>query len=166
LNIALYGFMGVGKTTIGKLLATRLNYEFIDMDTEIEKRMGMPISKIFQIHGEIKFRQIEAQLVEELSRRDRLVIACGGGAIADPDNAEALRGSAKMVYLTASIEEIIRRTSLDNSRPLLDVPNLTEVASSLLEKRKPIYLQYAEATVDTTGRTPDEIASTIMEELK
>lgn len=166
MNIALYGFMGVGKTTVGRLLAERLGYGFVDMDIEIEKDTGMSISDIFRIHGEPRFRQLEAELVQELVKRDRLVIACGGGVVADQLKAETLKGSSRMVYLTASLDEIVKRTSADNSRPLLDVESPAEKASSLYEARKPIYTRYADVTVDTTDKTPVEVVEAILEELK
>ena len=166
MNIAVYGFMGVGKTTIGELLAENLGYDFIDMDAEIEKREGTTIREIFRVKGEPKFRQLESKLVKELSQRDGLVIACGGGAVADPDNAETLRKTSRMVYLTASIEEVINRTISDNNRPLLEVQNPVAVASELLEQRKPVYTKYAEITVDTTDMTPDEVVEIVLEALK
>jgi len=166
LNIALYGFMGVGKTTVGKLLAERLGYTFIDMDDEIEKMAGMSISEIFTRLGEPSFRQMESKLIEDISRKDGYVIACGGGAIANPYNAERLSASAGMVYLTAQVDEIIKRTSGDNSRPLLNVPNPHEVASSLLADREPTYKRYADIIVDTTGFTPEEVVSAILEAIR
>lgn len=166
MNIAVYGFMGVGKTTIGKLLAERLGYGFIDMDMEIEKRTGTTISEIFRKQGEAKFRQLESELVKELAEKNKLVIACGGGAIANKENAETMKGSARMVYLTASIPEIIKRTRRDNDRPLLDVPDPLQTASILLEKREPIYRMYAEIIIDTTELTPVEVVERISEELR
>ncbi len=166
MNIALYGFMGVGKTTVGQLLAEKLNYDFIDMDVEIEKNAGMAISEIFRLHGEPWFRERETELVMKLSKRDRMVIACGGGAIVNPVNAEKLRASSRMVYLSAFLDEIIRRTNEDNSRPLLDVPNSVEVAFKLLMKREPVYRKYAEVTVDTTNIAPEDAVSNILEALK
>ena len=165
MNIALYGFMGVGKTTVGTLLAKQLGYGFVDMDVEIEKNTGMPISEIFRIKGEAKFRELESQLVDELSQKDGLVIACGGGVVADAAKAEKLRATSRMVYLTASLDEIVRRTSVDNNRPLLDVFDPVETASKLLAKREPVYMKYAEITVDTTGKTPEKVVSTILEAL-
>lgn len=158
--------MGVGKTTIGRLLAERLGFDFIDMDEEIEKRMGITISEIFRVKGESRFRELESELVKELSQRDGLVIACGGGAIANPENAETLRKSSKMVYLTASIDEIIKRTKQDNSRPLLLVQDLKKVASELYEQRKPVYKKYAEATVDTTDKNTEEVVEMVLEAIK
>ena len=166
MNIAIYGFMGVGKTTIGKLLADMLGYDFVDMDEEIEKREGIPISDIFRVKGESRFRELESRLVKELSQNDGLIIACGGGAIADIKNAEILLKSSRMVYLTASIEEIIERTYNDNSRPLLKVNNPEKVASEIFEQRKPVYTKYAEITVDTTGMTPMEVVKMVLEALK
>jgi len=166
LNIAVYGFMGVGKTTIGKLLAERIGYDFIDMDIEIEKRTGTTISEIFRKQGEAKFRQLESELVKELAEKNKLVIACGGGALANKENAETMKGSARMVYLTASIPEIIKRTRRDNDRPLLDVPDPLQTASILLEKREPIYRMYAEIIIDTTELTPVEVVERISEELR
>lgn len=166
MNIALYGFMGVGKTTVGKLLAERLGYTFIDMDDEIEKTAGMSVSEIFTRLGEPSFRQMESKLIEELSRKDGYVIACGGGAIANPYNAERLSASAGMVYLTAEVDEIIKRTSGDNSRPLLNVPNPHEVVSNLLADRALTYKKYAEIIVDTTGFSPEEVVSAIVEAIR
>lgn len=166
MNIAVYGFMGVGKTTIGGLLAEKLGYSFIDMDTEIEKREKTTISEIFRNQGEAKFRQLESNLIKELALKDRLIIACGGGAIADPENAETLQKVSRMIYLTASIQEIIKRTSEDNSRPLLETENPEQVASELYEKRKPVYTRYAEITVNTTGKSPSEIVDKILEALR
>ena len=166
MNIAVYGFMGVGKTTIGRLLAERLSIDFIDMDTEIEKREETTIREIFRVQGESRFRQLEANLIKELSQQDGLVIACGGGAIADPENAETLSKASRMVYLTASIKEIIERTNQDNSRPLLEVENPDTVAAELYERRKPVYTKYAEVTIDTTGKTPDEVVEKVLEAMK
>jgi shikimate kinase len=166
LNIAVYGFMGVGKTTIGELLAEKLGYRFVDMDAEIEHREGEKISTIFRKQGEQYFRELESELIRELAELDEQVIACGGGAVVDPLNAETLSASASMVYLTASVEEIINRTRDDDTRPLLAVDDPKNAALMLLEKRKPIYERYAEVTVDTTGLTPDKVVETILEALK
>ena len=165
MNIAVYGFMGVGKTTVGMLLANKLGYEFVDMDMQIEKNEGASIKEIFQKHGEPKFRKLESKLVEKLSQRDRLVISCGGGVVANTINAEVLKSTSKMVYLTATIDEILRRSSSDNSRPLLNVKNQKEQASKLYEARRPVYSRYADITIDTTSKTPDEVIDAILEEL-
>lgn len=163
--IAVYGFMGVGKTTIGSLLAEKIGYTFIDMDNEIERREGVPISEIFGEQGESRFRELESELVTELAEKNGLVIACGGGTLASPENAEKLKNIAVFVYLTASIEEVITRTSINNTRPLLDVPDPHTTALELLNRRRPTYERYAEITINTTGKTPELIVSEIMEAL-
>jgi len=166
LNIAVYGFMGVGKTTIGGLLAERLGYSFVDMDAEIERREDTKISTIFKEKGESYFRRLESELVQSLIKSDEQVIACGGGTVANRDNAEALKSVARMVYLTASITEIINRTKNDSSRPLLDVDDPKNTALLLLEKRKPIYEKHAEVTIDTNGLAPRVVVEKILEELR
>ncbi len=165
MNIAVYGFMGVGKTTTGALLAEALGYEFIDMDVEIEKREGKPIPRIFSEEGEPRFREMERDLVTELSRRNSTVIGCGGGALADHVNAEKLRETSTLVYLTASVEEILRRTGLENNRPLLKVDDPRKKIIELLGNRRSIYERYAEVTVDTTGKTPVQVMSEIKEKM-
>ncbi len=166
MNIAVYGFMGVGKTTTGALLADALGYEFIDMDVEIEKREGKTIPRIFGEDGEPRFRELERDLVMELSKKDATVIGCGGGALADHVNAEKLRETSTLVYLTASVDEILRRTGLDNNRPLLQVDDPRKKIIELLGNRRSIYERYAEVTVDTTGKTPEKIVDEIRGKMK
>lgn len=161
MNIAVYGFMGVGKTTTGQLLADALGYEFIDMDVEIEQREGKSIPKIFSEDGEPRFRELERDLVTELSKRDHTVIGCGGGALADLVNAEKLRETSTLVYLTASVDEILERTGKENNRPLLELDDPRKQVEELLEKRRLIYERYAEVTVDTTLLTPAQVVEEI-----
>jgi len=161
MNVAVYGFMGVGKTTSGALLAEALGYEFIDMDDEIEKRTGKTIPEIFMENGETRFRELERDLVMELSRKDGYVIGCGGGALADLVNAEALRESSTLVYLTASVDEILERTGKESHRPLLRVDDPRKTVEELIAKRKPVYERYAEVMIDTTGKTPESVADEI-----
>ena len=166
MNIVVYGFMGVGKTTVGELLAQNLGYEFIDMDNEIEKRERATINEIFQIYGESKFRKLESMLVKELSEKDKVVISCGGGVIINKDNAETLSRNSWMIHLTASIGEIIERTKFDKNRPLLKVNNRLNTVSELYELRKPIYHKYADITIDTTGKNPVKIVEMVLEAIK
>ena len=161
MNVAVYGFMGVGKTTSGALLAEALGYEFIDMDDEIEKRTGKTIPEIFMDDGEARFRELERDLVRELSGKDGYVIGCGGGALADLVNAEALRESSTLVYLTASVDEILERTGKESHRPLLKVDDPRKTVEELIAKRRPVYERYAEVTIDTTDKTPKEVADEI-----
>ena len=165
MNVAIYGFMGVGKTTSGALLAEALGYEFIDLDDEIEKRTGKTIPEIFMDDGEPRFRELERDLVIELSRKDGYVIGCGGGAMADLVNAEALRESSTLVYLTASVEEILERTGKESHRPLLKVDDPRKTVEKLIAKRKPVYERYAEVIIDTTGKTPETVSDEIRGQL-
>ena len=165
MNVAIYGFMGVGKTTSGALLAEALGYKFIDMDDEIEKRTGKTIPEIFMDDGETRFRELERDLVMELSRKDGYVIGCGGGALADLVNAEALRESSTLVYLTASVDEILDRTGEDSHRPLLKVDDPRKTVEELIAKRRHVYERYAEIMIDTTGKTPESVAEEIRGQL-
>lgn len=166
MNIALYGFMGVGKTSTGKHLARSLGYEFVDMDDEIERREGRTILEIFKEDGEPKFRELERDLVTDLSNRENTVIGCGGGALVDLVNAEKLRESSTLVYLTASVETILERTSRRNTRPLLNVKNPREKVEELLGMRKTIYERWAEITINTNDKSPSQVAEEIRESLK
>jgi shikimate kinase len=165
MNIAVYGFMGVGKTTVGELLAEALGYKFIDMDDEIEKRTGKTIPKIFSDDGESWFRELERDLVMELSGKEGYVIGCGGGALADLVNAEALRESCTLVYLTASVDEILERTGQESHRPLLKVDDPQKTVDDLIKKRRPVYELYAEIEVDTTGKAPETVVEEIRRQL-
>ena len=161
MNVAVYGFMGVGKTTSGALLAEAMGYEFIDMDDEIERRTGKTIPEIFMDDGETRFRELERDLVRELSGKDSYVIGCGGGALADLVNAEALRVSSTLVYLTASVDEILERTGKESHRPLLKVDAPRKTVEELIANRRPVYERYAEVKIDTTDKTPEDVADEI-----
>ncbi len=165
MNIAVYGFMGVGKTTSGAILAEALGYRFIDMDAEIEKRTGKTIPEIFSEDGEPRFREHERDLVRELSRKNGYVIGCGGGALADLVNAEALRESSTLVYLTANVDEILERTGKEHHRPLLRVDDPRKTVEALIKKREPLYERYAEIKIDTTGKSPEAVAEEIRRQL-
>ncbi len=166
MNIALYGFMGVGKSTTGAHLARSLGYEFIDMDAEIERREGKTILEIFRDDGEPKFRELERDLVTDLSKREDTVIGCGGGALVDLVNAEKLRETSTLVYLTASVDTILERTGRRNTRPLLNVENPREKVEELLGMRRTIYERWAEITINTTGKTQSQVAEEIREKMK
>jgi len=165
MNVAVYGFMGVGKTTSGVLLAEALGYKFIDMDDEIEERTGKTIPQIFSEDGESRFRELERDLVMELSGKKGYVIGCGGGALADLVNAEALRESSTLVYLTATVDEILERTGKESHRPLLKVNDPRKTVEDLIKKRRPVYERYAEIEIDTTGMTPEAVAEKIRRKL-
>ena len=157
-NIVLTGFMGTGKTTAGRLLATRLGFEFVDTDAIIEERHG-PIAGIFSGRGEGAFRVIERGIAGELAERDQLVIATGGGMMLDPANVELLSSNGRVFCLVAEPETILARVTADASRverPLLAGPDPLQRINDLLAERLPAYGDFVQ--VSTEARSPDEIA--------
>ena len=165
MNVALFGFMGVGKTTVGRLLATQLGYTFVDSDAEVEKEAGMRVGEVFASLGEPVFRAMEHGVVQRLSAGDEQVIALGGGAVLDPINIESLRRSSRMVLLTASPEEISIRTRLDTTRPLLAGRARVRIRR-LLDERRERYMAAADMVVDTNGVPPIRVAEAIKERLE
>jgi len=151
-NIALIGFMGTGKTAVGKLLAGRLGKEFIELDAFIEKKAGKTIPEIFARDGEIAFRELEIEVTKDVAERENAVMACGGGVVLNQINIDRLRVHSVIVYLTASPEAILERTASDrDERPLLVAEDKTAKVKSLLEFRRPFYERAADITVDTSG---------------
>jgi len=138
-NIALVGFMGVGKSTVGQVLASLLGFEFIDTDRVIETRTGRRIADIFAEEGESAFRALEARMVAELETRSGLVISTGGGLIVNPENLASLRGHALIVCLWASPAVIFDRVRHQSHRPLLQTPDPQARIAELLEVRRPAY---------------------------
>ena len=157
-NIVLTGFMGTGKTTVGRLLAEHLGFEVIDTDALIENRFG-PIPQIFQQHGEPRFREIEREVATELGQMSGLVIATGGRMMLDPTNIQSLTRNGRVFCLAATPDEIMQRVTADHGaveRPLLAVPDPRQRIVELLAERTPEYRRFAQLTTD--GRTPEAIA--------
>jgi shikimate kinase len=159
-NLALVGFMGVGKSTVGQQVAAALSFEFLDTDGWIEETVGMPIARIFAEHGEAHFRTCEAMLVAELAQRERLVIATGGGLAANPDHLASLKSHALVVCLWASPEAVWERVKHQTHRPLLQTENPEARIRSLLAKREPSYRQ-ADILVNTEFRTLKELVGQV-----
>jgi shikimate kinase len=162
-NVVLTGFMGTGKTTVGRLLAARLGYEFVDTDAIIEERHG-PIPQIFADHGERTFRTYEREVAAELAARDGLVIATGGRMMLDPVNAEALGTGAHVFCLTAHLDTILARVTaagVADERPLLAGPDVEERIALLLEARAGAYAEFAQIATDlrTAEAVADELAA-------
>ncbi|MDH3302026.1 MAG: shikimate kinase [Acidimicrobiia bacterium] len=160
-NIVLTGFMGTGKTTIGRLLAVDLGFEFVDTDAVISERHG-PIADIFAERGEAAFRAIEQDLAAELAERSRLVIATGGRMMLDPANVATLGRNSRVFCLVADPDEIHRRVSADTARierPLLSVPDPRARIGELLAERRNGYERFIQITTD--DRTPGVIAAEI-----
>jgi shikimate kinase len=156
-NIILTGFMATGKTTIGKLLADQLGYEFVDTDTLIAERSGQSIAEIFREKGEAAFREMEADIARELSDRDGLVISTGGRLMLDPVNAAVLSRQGRVFCLGASPDEIFERVSKDNHvrRPLIEFPDPMQRIIELMQQREGDYGRFSQLV--TSGKTPDEV---------
>ncbi len=164
-NIALVGFMGAGKTVVGKALSRQLGMIFIDSDEAIVEREHRSISDIFAKDGEPYFRKVEKEVIKEISQRDGLVIACGGGAVLDRDNMLNLQINGVVIYLQSSPDVIFERTENYTHRPLLNVENPQKQIEDILKARTPFYSQ-ADYTVDTSKLTIDEVVNKILEILK
>jgi shikimate kinase len=160
-NIALIGFMGTGKSSVGRLVASHLHFDFVDTDELIESRAGRTISDIFAQAGEEAFRQIEKQVVAELAHARRVVISSGGGLAAQPDNLASLREHALIVCLWASPEAIWERVRHQTHRPLLDDPDPQGRIRTLLAAREPYYRQ-ADVLVNTEMRSVKEVAHHVL----
>jgi len=166
MNLVLIGYRATGKTTLARLLAEQLGWEWIDADVEIERRAGKSIARIFAEDGEPAFRDLEAEVIADLCRRRQLVLAAGGGAPMRPESRRAMRASGKVVWLKALPETILARMSADATtagrRPdLTDKGGLEEILQ-LLARREPVYRQSAHLEVDTEGKSPETIAAEIL----
>ena len=155
-NLYLVGFMGVGKSAIGRRVARALGYRFIDSDHQIEKQAGMKIPRIFETEGEARFRAYERAFVEEGHPAHGCVVACGGGLVIQPGMIERLKARGIVVCLFASVESIIKRTSRNRNRPLLQVADPEARIRELLAEREPIYMR-AGACITTEGRSIAEV---------
>lgn len=162
-NTILTGFMGSGKTTVGKLLAQKLGYEFIDTDRLIEMRCGMTIQELFKIRGEKVFRTMEAKTACELGAGQGMVISTGGKLMLDPANAQALGAGGQVFCLVASPEETLRRVAADTGakRPLLETTNPLDRITELLQQRQDGYNMFCQ--IVTTGKSPEEVADSLLE---
>ena len=161
-NIILTGFMATGKTTVGKLLADRLGYEFVDTDELIVRRSGLSVADIFNTQGEAAFRKMEAAIAKELGEMQGLVVATGGGLMMDAGNAAALSQSGRVFCLLAAPKEILQRGSKEKHvrRPLLEVPDPMERIVELIKQREQNYTKFYQ--LDTTTLTPEEVTRRII----
>ena len=163
-NIVLTGFMGTGKTEVGRILSRMLGYSLIDVDSEIEREQQMAITDIFRQYGEPGFRDRESAVIKGLSGIDRAVIATGGGAVLRQENMDNLRRKGVIVCLTATPEAILKRVAGNIDRPLLQVEDPLRKIRELLEFRKPYY-ERADVIVDTEDRDPLEVAEEIVKRI-
>ena len=149
-NIVLTGFMATGKSSVGRIVADSIGYVCIDVDTLIEQEAGVSVSKIFEVEGEMSFRERETHIIKHISSLRNVVISTGGGAMILPENRELLKKSGMIVCLEASIDEILKRAGRRETRPLINVENPHEAIRKLLEDRKPFYSE-ADIRIDTSG---------------
>ena len=157
--------MGAGKSAVGRQLARLMHMEFVDSDEEIENRTGVDIPFIFEKEGEDGFRKREARVIDELSARQGIVLATGGGAVLDPQNRSFLGGRGFVIYLHTTVKQQFDRTHRGRNRPLLDGDNNEQVLEDLMAVRDPLYREIADLVVETDGRRVKEVAVEIRETL-
>ncbi|MDP3850926.1 MAG: shikimate kinase [Luteolibacter sp.] len=164
-NIVLIGFMGCGKSTVGRELHHRLGYPLVDMDLVIESRAGKPISAIFADEGETAFRDMETRLLMELaeSTAPRQIISTGGGVVGRSENRTLLRDLGYVVWLDAPVSVILERTGKSRARPLLQDDDPAARARKLMAEREPLYQETAHLKLDTAGLDSAELATGILE---
>lgn len=165
-NIFLIGFMGAGKTTIGRILAKKLNKRFIDSDQEIEDRTGTSIQMIFKTEGEDSFRHREVQIISELSKQYNIILATGGGAILNTKTRSLLKKRGTVIYLRTKINQILKRTIKDSNRPLLQPTiNLKKRLEQLLKNREPYYKEIADLIFETNYYNIQSLVKVIINKL-
>lgn len=164
-NIVLIGFMGTGKTSAGKLLASRLGYTFIDTDQCIEKENKMTINDMFLNYGESYFREKESELAEKVAQMHHVVISTGGGIILNADNMKYFQQTGTIIALTADVDVILERTSRRNERPLLERENRRQIIMDLLNTRKNLYNK-GQFVVDTSHLSPLQVTDEILKYLR
>jgi shikimate kinase len=159
------GLMGAGKTTVGRLLAKRSNKDFVDLDHEIEASTGVRIPMIFEIEGEVGFRDRETHLLVDLSSRKNMVLATGGGVILRPENRIALKQMGTVIYLNATPKVLFDRTRRDRNRPLLQVADPLKKLEELYAQRDPLYREVADIIIDTRPGAVAQIVAQVEKEL-
>ena len=160
-NIYLVGFMGTGKTVVGEILAKKMAKEFIEMDAVIEEKQGLEIVDIFTQQGEAYFRSLEKILLGSLSKREDLIVSCGGGLVCDQANLKLLKETGVVFALTASVSTIYQRTKKHTHRPILNVDNPQEKIKQLLVDRASCYDQ-AQYSINTDNLSPEEVVDKIL----
>ena len=163
-NIVLLGFMGTGKSSVGRMLAKRLQRPFIDTDQKIETDYKKTIPEIFAEHGEEGFRKIEQEVIAEVSGMKGVIISTGGGSVLRKANVDALRQNGILITLTASAKVIIERVRLKKNRTLLNLPDLDEFIKKLINEREPFY-SVGDLIVDTTESALHEVTNKIIDYL-
>jgi len=165
-NIILVGPMGSGKTTIGRRLSERLSLDFFDSDHEIINTTGVSIDHIFDVEGEKGFRTREYDVLKKLCNMPNIVLATGGGAVIIEKNRELMKKSDLVVYLSSSIDQILRRTAKSKNRPLLEKSNnRRKTIADIIKARDPLYTEVASLIIDTNGKKLNKVIDEIVEAL-
>ncbi|NWF95612.1 MAG: shikimate kinase [Candidatus Thorarchaeota archaeon] len=164
-NIALIGFMGTGKTVVGQALSSSINRPFVDTDLLIQKRAGKTIRQIFDSDGEQRFRDLESEVIEEVSGLDGYVISHGGGAVLRPENRWNIRKNSIVILLRASATTVFSRVSRSGERPLLTDRDRFDKICSLLRAREELYYKTMDLVIDTDSMTVLEVVEAIRRRL-
>jgi len=165
-SIFLVGPMGSGKSTVGRALANKIGYQFLDSDREIEARCGVDIPTIFDYEGEAGFRDRESRMISELTQLPGIVLATGGGSILREENRVCLRERGHVILLQVDINEQLRRVAFDSNRPLLQTDDPAARLKALMQEREPIYKSVANIEVSTDSRRMYHVVSRILRHLK
>jgi len=165
-RIFLVGLMGAGKSTIGKQLAKVLNKTFVDSDREIETQTGATIPLIFELEGEAGFRRRECEMIDKLTQQADTVLATGGGAVLNEDNRRLLHERGVVVYLHATVEQLLERTRMDRNRPLLQTEDPRARLEQLTEQRDPLYREVADIIIDTGKVSIREVVQQLVEQIE
>lgn len=164
-NVVLTGFMGTGKSSVGRLLADRLGFSYRDLDALIVAEEGISINEIFARHGEPLFRALETEVVRRMAREERCVVSTGGGAVIATENRRLLRQAGVVVNLTASVDEVCRRLREETDRPLLKDDRSGERIAAMMAEREQFYAD-AELRIDTTGKSVEDVVAEIIRYLE
>jgi len=165
-NLILVGPMGSGKTTIGRRLSERLTLDFFDSDHEIVNTTGVSIDHIFDVEGEKGFRARESDVLKKLCSMPNIVLATGGGAIILKENRELMKKASSIIYLSSSVDQILRRTAKSKTRPLLEKSNnRRKTITDIVEARDPLYREVSSHIIDTNGKKLNEVIDEIIEAL-
>lgn len=165
-NIVLIGFMGSGKTSMGRFLSRELDYDFFDTDKELENVTGLKVNQIVKKYGKIRFASEERLIVKKLAAMENTIIATGGGFIDNEENINALKDGSVFVFLDVDDEVIIDRLKRRKVRPFTEKGSLPELVRKTYGARRPVYERYADITVNTTDHTLEEAAEEIVERLR
>jgi shikimate kinase len=164
-NLFLIGPMGAGKSAVGRQLARMLHLDFVDSDDEIESRTGVDIPFIFEKEGEDGFRKREARVIDDLSQLEGIVLATGGGAVANADSRNHLGARGFVIYLYTSVKQQLERTNRGRERPMLENGDKARVLERLMAERDPLYREIADLVVNTDGRRVQTVAREIQQAL-